>query len=299
MTILVLGSEGFIGSHICDFFHHGHTVIGFDTSTNPRYPKNKSVYYSNLYYTTEQIFESHRIDVCINAAGSANVGLSVQNPAQDFESNTVFTFQVLNVIKNKQPDCQYVHISSAAVYGTPLKLPIQESDPLQPISPYGWHKLHAENICKEFHLLYQIPIAILRPFSVYGPRLKKQLFWDLFQKSQSDQEIQMFGTGTETRDFIFIEDVIQFLDLLLKTNRFDASVFNIATGIATTIHEATQIFCANAAAPSRIRFNGVIKEGDPLCWQAAIDQLKKIYDIPFTDLKTGLEKTYLWMQSQN
>jgi len=79
--------------------------------------------------------------------------------------------------------CKYLHISSAAVYGNPKQLPVKETDNCQPLSPYGWHKWMSELICQEYFRLYNIRSLIVRPFSVYGPGLRKQLFWDLYGKA--------------------------------------------------------------------------------------------------------------------
>ena len=299
MNILILGSEGFIGSHLCDFFVTQHTVIGYDTSSNAIYSHNKTHYHSNLYTTLSSIFNTYTIDVCINAAGSANVGMSVQEPINDFTANALFTMQVLDAIRQHSAACKYLHISSAAVYGNPTTLPIAEYHTLAPISPYGYHKLIAEKISEEYAKLYNIKTAIIRPFSVYGPRLKKQLFWDIYNKATSSNTVQMFGTGNETRDFIYITDVVAIINAIITNSKFEFEIYNTASGHANTIGEVTALFCGMFATPKAIVFNTIIKQGDPLYWQANIEKIKQLYNQPMLPITSGLQKTYQWIVSQS
>jgi dTDP-glucose 4,6-dehydratase/UDP-glucose 4-epimerase len=96
-----------------------------------------------------------------------------------------------------------------------------------PISPYGYHKLAAENLCKEFNDIYNIQTLIVRIFSAYGPGLKKLLFWDLHQKSLSSDKVELFGTGEETRDFIFIDDLVKALELVMVNSLYENDIINI------------------------------------------------------------------------
>src|ERR1700757_1974292 len=165
MKIVILGSHGFIGSHLVDFFmFRGDTITGCDlvedAATGYSYQK-----ISILSPDFDTLFSKQQFDVCINASGSGNVAYSLANPISDFEANAFSVVKVLDTIRKYQPFCKYVHISSAAVYGNPVSLPIKESDTLAPLSPYGYHKLISEQLCKEYHHLYNLPVTIIRPFS--------------------------------------------------------------------------------------------------------------------------------------
>src|ERR1017187_1769973 len=137
---------------------------------------------SRLSPEFEELMQQIKFNICINAAGTGNVPYSMTHPVSDFEANSLDTIRSLDGIRRYQPGCKYLHISSAAVYGNQQKLPIGEDDKLHPLSPYGWHKVVAEQICKEFTQIYKVNTAIVRPFSVFGIGLKKQLIWDLLQK---------------------------------------------------------------------------------------------------------------------
>ena len=174
MKILIVGSRGFIGSHCVDYFEKNNEVWGCDVVLD---------YASNHYFSIDavdsdfqNIFQQQKFDVCINCSGAANVPFSLERPINDFKLNTLNVFKLLEAIRLYAPGCKFINMSSAAVYGNPLSLPIKESDKRNPVSPYGLHKLMAEIVCEEFYHFWGMKTCSLRIFSAYGPRLKKQLF---------------------------------------------------------------------------------------------------------------------------
>ena len=92
------------------------------------------------------------------------------------------------------------------------------------------HKLMAEQICQEFNRFWGIRTCCLRIFSAYGPRLKKQLLWDIYQKIKKNDELVLYGTGNETRDFIYISDIIRIIDMVIQKAEFRGEALNIANG---------------------------------------------------------------------
>ncbi|MBL4663625.1 MAG: SDR family oxidoreductase, partial [Flavobacteriaceae bacterium] len=183
MKILIIGSKGFIGSHCVSFFSKEHEVWECDVVSDYVTPKYFLIDATNANFNEVMLSES--FDICINCAGAASVPDSIKNPLRDFELNVAQVFKQLDAIRQHNPTCKYINFSSAAVYGNPTYLPIDESHPLNPISPYGNHKKMAEEICTEFFENFEIQTCSLRVFSAYGPGLQKQLFWDLYKKSQS------------------------------------------------------------------------------------------------------------------
>jgi dTDP-glucose 4,6-dehydratase/UDP-glucose 4-epimerase len=136
----------------------------------------------------------------------------------------------------------------------------------------------------------------LRVFSAYGPRLKKQLFWDLYQKSLQSDVISLFGTGSETRDFIYIDDLLHILDLVIQNSSFQGSIYNVASAVETTIAGAAQIFIGAFSPEKKLEFTGEVKEGDPIHWLADMEFLSSKGFNPQFDLHLGLKKYAEWLK---
>jgi UDP-glucose 4-epimerase len=299
MKILILGSEGFIGGHSVNYFHSkGNEIHGVDFFEK----SNHGIIY-HQYQQEDQgcaaVFKKNEFDFCINAAGNGNVNFSVTQPEKDFVANTLFTFQILESLRLYAPHCKYLHISSAAVYGNPEVLPINETSSIQPVSPYGWHKFMSEQICKEYFQLYGIQSAIIRPFSVYGPGLKKQIFWDVFMKTfQEPKYIELWGGGEEARDFIYIDDLVSAMDKIINYSSMEADIYNVASGQMTYIRDAVSILLQNLGNQLPITFNGEIHKGNPIKWEADISKIKALGFNPKINLQEGLSKLANWMEIQ-
>lgn len=296
MKILIIGSNGFIGSHAFHYFSKHHETWGADV-----HPGQLSQNYFQLEPDLSNIsllFRIHYFDVCLNASGNGSVPISLENPLFDFELNVFNTAKILDAIRQFVPSCKFINLSSAAVYGTPASLPIYEHAEPSPMSPYGWHKLNGETLCRQYHALYNLHCINLRLFSVYGENLKKQIFWDIFQKSLLSRDIELFGTGRETRDFINIRDLISAIDIVLQKAVFDGSAINIASGISTSIETAATILCKELDPAIHVSFNAVTKKGDPLQWQANIDKMAALGFKPAVDIEEGLKKLAKWLKEK-
>ena len=295
MNIIILGSQGFIGTYLCDhFLKAGHTVYGADVLEIPAPVMYHYVKFSRLSAQWEDLLKLTTFDVCINAAGSGNVAYSVDNPVIDFEANTLDVLRILDALRKYLPHCKYIHISSAAVYGNPDVFPIQELAALQPISPYGFHKLMSEILCKEYHQLYQLNIAIIRPFSIYGNGLRKQLLWDICNKLRNDNTITLFGDGNESRDFIHITDFVLLVEKIIVKDKFYGEIYNAASGKQIKIKEVAAIFEKSFGTDKTIYFNGSIKQGDPLNWQADINKIAELGYKSAVDFNDGVNAYITW-----
>jgi UDP-glucose 4-epimerase len=296
MNILIIGAHGFIGSNINNYFKSKHnTITNVDVI---EYINIHEEYYNINKYSLEYIFKLKQFDICIFCAGNANVQMSFVDIQFDYFSNTKFVHDVLTNIKNNQKYCKFLHISSAAVYGNPSEIPIKESSILKPISPYGYHKLQSEMICNEFNTLFSIPTCNIRPFSVYGPKQKKLLFWDLYEKSKKSKKIQLYGTGFETRDFIFIDDFIFAIDCIVNNASFNNDIINVANGIEISIHECIKSFIPIFDNNIEYEFNGQNLEGNPIRWKADITKLNSLGYQHKVELEEGLKKYKQWLEEE-
>lgn len=296
-NILILGSEGFIGKTLVQhFLHQQYSVYGCDL-----YETVDSGYHyfkvSRLSPEWEEIFTTYKFTYCVNASGSGNVPYSMTHPFTDFEANTLDTIRVLDVIRRHNRDCKYLHISSAAVYGNPDVLPVSENACRKPLSPYGWHKLMAEHVCQEYFELYNVQTTVVRPFSVYGNGLRKQLLWDICSKLRVANSITLFGTGKESRDFIQVKDLCQLVELILQRDKFAFEVFNAASGKETFIKEIANIFEDRYKGNKSIKFNGESRSGDPVNWRADITKATSIGFHATTPLEEGIMNYINWFES--
>lgn len=241
-----------------------------------------------------------RPDIIIHCAGSADVGKSVQNPAVDYEDNVTLTHNLLFAIhKCGLEKKRIVFLSSAGVYGNPKSLPITEDMPLNPISPYAVHKVMCEEMCKYFVANYDMNVKIARIFSAYGTGLKKQIFWDMHNKVVETGRLDMFGTGSESRDYIHVDDVVSAL-YLLATKKSHFTFFNIANGEEAAIRQVTEIFAKNEGVDKRnITFNGIVREGDPINWRADISRIKEIGYKQTVNIDEGIKDYCRWVKILN
>ncbi|MBT9145823.1 MAG: GDP-6-deoxy-D-mannose reductase [candidate division WS2 bacterium] len=299
-NVLVTGVAGFIGSHFAEYYiTHGYNVIGVDNKPKDQIPITKLFEYNHLTLPDDQLhslIQKHKPDICIHCAGGSSVGFSVENPYEDFNSSVLVTFHLLDSLRKFSPECKTIYPSSAAVYGNPISLPISENHPLKPISPYGHHKILCEAICNEFFQLYNLNIYILRIFSAYGPGLRKQILWDIFNKSKKGNQLVLYGTGKETRDFIYIDDIVNATDIILDSSGNTYDVYNIASGHETSIRELAELIVRELNIDISLVFSGVTKKGDPNNWRADISKIKKIGFEPRIGLKEGIFKLRDWFE---
>ncbi|MEM7086981.1 MAG: NAD-dependent epimerase/dehydratase family protein [Bacteroidota bacterium] len=295
MKILIIGSKGFIGSHCVSFFSKEHEVWECDVVSDYVTPRYFLIDATNANYN--EVMSSEPFDICINCAGAASVPDSIKNPLRDFELNVAQVFKQLDAIRQYNPGCKYINFSSAAVYGNPTYLPIDENHPLNPISPYGNHKKMAEEICTEFYENFGIQTFSLRVFSAYGPGLQKQLFWDLYKKSQANAPIELWGTGEESRDFIHITDLVDAVDKVMKHGDFNGEAINIALGKEVVIKDVVSIFYSELAQDTSFTFIGKTRKGDPINWCADISKLQSLGFSPVVTTEKGITSYINWLDT--
>ncbi|MFZ5910088.1 MAG: NAD-dependent epimerase/dehydratase family protein [Chloroflexota bacterium] len=294
-NLLVTGVAGFIGQHVaCLFSRQGYEVIGIDILS----PGNVSLAGLNLshYFQLQlpdanlsEILKGYEIEACIHCAGRASIAESVSDPVPDFYGGVPTTFEILNALRLHRPKSKFVFLSSAAVYGNPERLPIPESTPVNPISPYGFHKLQCELLCKEFSQVYGLRTASLRIFSAYGPGLRRQVVWDIFQKALTNRVLRLQGTGNESRDFIHVEDISGALMNVVKYGLFEGEVYNVATGREVKISELAEIILMTLEIKKPIIFDGIVPAGVPQNWRADISKLQDLGFFPTIVLEQGIK----------
>jgi len=296
-NFLIIGSKGFIGANLESYLNEqAYNVWGADVIVD--YVNTERYFLIDAANPDfHEVFENESYDVCINCSGAANVSDSLAHPLRDYQLNTVNVFKILEAIRHYQPACKHINLSSAAVYGNPITLPVNENASLAPISPYGYHKLMSERICEEYHRFFGLHSCSLRIFSAYGEGLKKQLFWDLFHKTQNNDQIKLFGSGSESRDFIYICDLVQAILKIALNAECTGQSINVANGEEISIKDCVKEFYDLFEQPLTYQFSGQIRKGDPNNWAADISLLKDLGYKQKYSLREGLENYYKWIIS--
>ena len=294
MKILVIGASGFIGNACYNYFSEKHETVGVDCINKS---SNKILIDSDN--TLIPVLIAKKFDVILNCAGSSNIQNSFTNTANDLKLNVTFVKDILELIKNSSPDTKIINLSSAAVYGNPTELPIQESAETKPLSPYGFHKLKSEQLLEEYNRIYKINTLSVRIFSAYGPGLKRQFFYDLYSKfNLNNSTVALYGTGNESRDFIFVTDIINALEILIRNGLFKGEVYNVASGEESYINNAAKVFSKVANYPGTITFTNEQIEGYPINWKANIRKLSALGFSPKIKLEEGLKLYYNWLKNE-
>jgi len=297
-NILITGVAGFIGRYVARYFLElGWSVIGIDSSASENAPLASLAAYYTLRLPDSklnEILQKHQPDVFIHCAGRAAVSLSMSEPTPDFYANTVVTYEVLNSLRLNAPHCRFICLSSAAVYGNPESLPISETQTPAPVSPYGFHKLQSEVLCREFTQVYGLATASVRIFSAYGPGLRRQVLWDICQKVITQKTLILQGTGQESRDFIHALDIAKAFRVIACDAPMQGEAYNLASGQEVTVRELATLVLNTLESNCTPQFDSVVPSGTPLNWQADVSKLGALGFSASVPLERGVKTFANW-----
>ncbi|MBE3591900.1 MAG: SDR family oxidoreductase [Thermoanaerobacter sp.] len=247
MKVLVTGGAGFIGSNIVDLLiENGHEVVIVDNLSTGKeeFINKKAIFYKkditddDLY----EIFEKEKPDYVIHQAAQIDVQKSIDNPVFDAKVNILGTVNLLKCCR-KSGVKKVIYASSAAVYGNPEYLPIDEVHKINPISYYGISKHTPEHYFEVYRQLYGLKYTILRYANVYGirqdPKGEGGVISIFIDKMLKGERPIIFGDGKQTRDFVYVKDVAKAN--LLALERGDNEVVNISTNKPTSINELVEM----------------------------------------------------------
>ena len=301
-SILVTGVAGFIGRYVARHFsEQGWSVLGIDNSPPENAPLANLSAYHRLQLpdaALNGLLQEYSPQVCIHCAGRASVGLSLTDPAADFYASAALTFEILNALRLNVPSCRFIFLSSAAVYGNPESLPVSETQPPAPLSPYGFHKWQSEQLCLEFAKVYGLPTASLRIFSAYGPGLRRQVLWDICQKVITQNSLTLQGTGKESRDFIHALDIARALSVVATSAPMQGEVYNLGSGQEIAIGQLANMVLEALDADCSPEFDGVVPAGTPLNWQADVSKLQALGFSASVPLERGVKTFANWCRAE-
>ena len=297
--ILITGAKGFLGSHTAKYLKslgyitygigHGDLLVDecFEIGLDYWYKSDVSI---------ESIKDIGEVfDVIVHCGGSGSVGFSVEQPYADFKKTVDGTLEVLEYIRLYNPNAHLIYPSSPAVQGECKDEPIKEEYIGKPASPYGYHKKIAEDLCRSYSDKYNIQVSIIRLFSVYGNGLKKQLLWDATNKIKSaHNEVEFWGTGKETRDFIHIDDVVNLFEKVSRLNK-KYLLINGGSGVKHTVNEVVTSI-KNIVNPNvTILFNNKVNEGNPIYYWADTKKSKVLKWKNNIGFDNGLKRYIEWV----
>ncbi len=252
-TFLVLGGCGFIGSNMVDFLiEKKHEVIVIDNLLTGKIENlNTKAKFYNLDISDkksvpliEKIIKS--VNYIIHMAALPNVQESIDNPTKAHINNFDTTLNILNIIK-KYPDKKLIFSSTSAVYGNPKFFPIDELHPINPISPYALQKLMCEEYIKMYSNLYNIDCIVLRYFNVFGERMTnfgayKSVISVFKEQKEKNTPLTITNDGNQTRDFIYVRDVVMsnYLACLAQIKKFE--IFNVGSNKNISVNEIASFF---------------------------------------------------------
>ena len=297
MKILVTGGTGFIGRHLVkSLLENGYLVTIFDNFSN----SSKNL--SSLVDTGAKIIEGDITklsditnavkdhDMVIHLAAKISVEESISDPLETFQVNVNGTKNVLIACKKNNVK-KLIAASSAAVYGESISgLKLTEESKMNPISPYGQSKVKMEQEIKEFVSEYKINYIILRFFNIYGIGQTLEysgVITKFLEKIKNNKPLKIFGDGMQTRDFVFIQDVINSIHNAISYNK--NGIYNIASGKVITIKKLAELMISLSGKKLEIQYSPT-KKGDIRYSQADISSaIDNLGYYPRFQLKEGIK----------
>lgn len=248
MKVAVIGGLGFIGSHIVDILiDNNHEVVIYDdcsTGSIDNLNKKANLFIGDIlqYSDLNTFFERTKPDVVCHHAAQIDVQTSLKEPRKDANINIMGTVNILEMcVRHKVK--RIVYASSAAIYGNPEYLGVDEKHNKNPESFYGLSKEIPERYIKMYAKSHQLSYGILRYANVYGPRQKSEgeggVVSIFTTKMKNDEECFIYGDGTQTRDFVFVKDIAKANLLAIQSN--DDFTINISTALEVSINELFKI----------------------------------------------------------
>ena len=301
-NILVTGGAGFIGSHIVDRLSLENKVTVLDNlymGTLSNLEKSKD----RINFVKGDILDGALVKGIVGEVEyifhlAAHVGniKSIEEPHFDMDVNIRGTLNLLEACRDSNIK-RFVYTSSAAIFGEAKYLPIDEEHPLNPESPYAVSKLSAEKYCFAFHKVYGIPTTTLRYFNAYGPRQDTSEYANaiaiFLSKVRDNKPITIYGDGKQTRDFLFIEDIVKANVLAATRPAAVGEILNIATGQSASVKQLVDIILQISGRKSHDIVYAAPRAGEVRDSRANIAKAKELLGYtPRTSLEEGLLSTW-------
>lgn len=298
--ILVTGGAGFIGSNLVDALIDNNEIVVVDDLSMGKLinlPKSKQLHFFEHTITDEdfmrQLLVDWQFDYVILLAAVASVADTIERPLETHDVNQNANIFILDTIRTEHLKVKKIlFASSAAVYGNNPELPKVETSPIDPLSPYAIDKFATERFVLDYGRLYDLPTTATRFFNVYGPKQNPQSPYSgvlslIANAYKNRTTFTVFGKGDQTRDFVYVADVVNALILLMITDDANGQVFNVATGVSTSLNDVINLF-GEIARTDIIVNHATNRAGDIKHSIADVTNLRGLGYAPRYSLKQGL-----------
>lgn len=268
-SVWITGAAGFIGRALATrLAESGTRVVGLGHGAWPDAARSGVSRWLNGDISAENLgqlaHDEGRPDCVFHLAGGSSVGAAIAAPREDFRRTVDATASLCDWLRLEAPETRLLAVSSAAVYGAGHEGAIAEDATTRPYSPYGYHKLMMEQVCRSYAETYGLRVIVARLFSVYGPGLRKQLLWDISARLAEGQDrLRLGGTGAEKRDWTDVRDIARALELLAPLATPLAPTVNVGTGRGVDVATIAQTLVSAWGAAVDTEFSGSGRPGDP------------------------------------
>jgi UDP-glucuronate 4-epimerase len=315
MSILVTGAAGFIGSHFIELLlgRTNRPIVGLDNYNDYYDPALKRQNVAALldhpqvkivegdfcdFARTRELFRQHRFEHVVHLGAYAGVRISVENPRPYQEANVGGTLSLLEAAR-EFPVQRFLLASSSTVYGNGAGIPFDEDAPLGiPASPYGATKRAAELMGLTYHQLHGVPVVVLRPFSVYGPRLRPDLAMTIFAKAiWEGRPLPLYGDGSIKRDFTHVRDICEGFWAALDAKDVAGQCINLGHSEPVEMRRLIQLLEQSLGKPAKIDFRPARGEDLPITF-AKLEKARRLLGYqPRVRLEEGVQEYAAWYRS--
>jgi UDP-glucose 4-epimerase len=295
----VTGGAGFIPSHIVDaLVERGAEVTALDnlqagTEDNLTRSRDRITFLKGDLRDADAVRQAmDGQEYVFHLGANASVPNSLRDPRYDFETNVLGSFNVFEAAKDAGVK-RVIYASSAAVYGEPHYVPTDEKHPLLPTSFYGESKLAAERLGMMSHRMLELGFTAIRIFNTYGPRQPRYVLADLIRKlKRNPRELEVLGTGMQTRDYCFVSDTAAAFIAVAETDEANGDVYNISGGNPVSIRELVAIILEVMDLPDcKVNYTGQSWKGDIDRLEADISKIRAAGFAPSVSLEDGIRLT--------
>lgn len=307
MKILITGGAGFIGRWVVKKLLDEHEIVVLDNLSNgsleniEEFEDNPNFKFIKGDVLNTELLNriSRDIELCLHLAAQINVQESLNYPGRSFTNNVIGTYNALEACRKN--DAKLLLCGTCMVYDTTSSKPINEEHAIKPKSPYVGSKIAAEELAISYHHGFGLPIVIVRPFNTYGPFQKSNMEGGVvnifIKRFLEGKPLQVYGNGTQTRDFIYVEDCADFIVEAAFQEKAVGEIINAGTGKDISVKDLALLICGDEKRIVHVPHHHPQSEIHKLvCDYSKAKEL--LGWKPKTSLEDGIQNMYKWITQQ-